>query len=46
GAGEQGFFPPFSWWPLYLAGGAALAFFGVAVGWWLWLIGLVVVTGS
>ncbi|WP_432546686.1 cytochrome c oxidase subunit 4 [Kineococcus sp. SYSU DK004] len=41
GAGEQGFFPPYSWWPLYLALGGALAFLGVAVGWWLFLIGMV-----
>ncbi|NAZ84861.1 cytochrome c oxidase subunit 4 [Kineococcus indalonis] len=40
GAGEQGFFPPFSWWPLYLAGAGAIAFAGVAVGWWLWIIGM------
>jgi hypothetical protein len=42
GAGEQGFFSPHSWWPLFLAFGGAIAFAGVAVGWWLWLIGVVV----
>jgi len=42
GAGEQGFFSPHSWWPLFLAFGGAIAFGGVAVGWWLWLIGVVV----
>ncbi|GAA0323745.1 cytochrome c oxidase subunit 4 [Kineococcus aurantiacus] len=42
GAGEQGFFSPHSWWPLYLAAGGAITFFGVAVGWWLWLIGVVI----
>ncbi|HEY9438644.1 MAG TPA: cytochrome c oxidase subunit 4 [Streptomyces sp.] len=34
-AGEVGFFSPHSWQPLALAVGAALAFLGVAVGWWL-----------
>ena len=42
GAGEQGFFSPHSWWPLFLASGGALVFLGAAVGWWLWLIGVVV----
>ncbi|GHI08308.1 cytochrome C oxidase subunit IV [Streptomyces cellostaticus] len=35
GAGELGFFSPHSWQPLALAVGGALAFLGVAVGWWL-----------
>ncbi|MFI1012421.1 cytochrome c oxidase subunit 4 [Streptomyces sp. NPDC020965] len=34
-AGELGFFAPHSWQPLLLATGGALAFLGVAVGWWL-----------
>ena len=42
GAGEQGFFSPHSWWPLYLAAGGALCFLGVAVGWWLFVIGAVI----
>ena len=37
-AGELGFFSPHSWWPLYAAGSAALAFMGVIFGWWLLLI--------
>ena len=40
GAGEIGFFSPHSWWPLYVGLAAALAAFGVAIGWWLFLIGL------
>ncbi|MEU4152404.1 MULTISPECIES: aa3-type cytochrome oxidase subunit IV [unclassified Streptomyces] len=35
GAGELGFFSPHSWQPLSLAVGGALAFLGIAVGWWL-----------
>lgn len=34
-AGEQGVYAPWSWWPLVLAGAAALGFLAVAVGWWL-----------
>lgn len=39
GAGEQGFFSPHSWWPLPLGFAAAVAFLGVAIGWWLFIIG-------
>nr|PZN47946.1 MAG: cytochrome C oxidase subunit IV [Actinomycetota bacterium] len=42
-AGEVGFFPPHSWWPLFVCLSAALAFVGFVVGWWLFLIGLVAV---
>ncbi|WP_062073495.1 cytochrome c oxidase subunit 4 [Demequina sediminicola] len=34
-SGEQGFYAPWSWWPLVLAAGAALAFLALAVGWWI-----------
>lgn len=37
--GEYGFFSPHSWWPLPLAGAAAVCFLGLAVGWWLFIIG-------
>ncbi len=40
GAGEQGFFPPYSWWPLYTAAAVALAALGVVIGWWLVIIGI------
>jgi Cytochrome c oxidase subunit IV len=40
GSGEIGFFSPHSWWPLWLAVGAALAFLGVIFGMWLVLIGV------
>jgi uncharacterized membrane protein len=40
GAGELGFFSPHSWWPLYVGLAAATAALGVAVGWWLFLIGI------
>lgn len=41
-AGEYGEFSPHSWWPLVLASGAAITFFGVAVGWWVCVVGFVV----
>lgn len=40
-AGEYGFFSPHSWWPLPLAAAAALTFAGLAVGWWMVTIGVV-----
>lgn len=42
GAGEQGVFPPYSWWPLPLGFAGALVFAGLAVGWWLSGIGMAV----
>lgn len=41
-AGEYGFFSPHSWWPLPLAFGALLLFLGLVIGWWLFIIGVVV----
>jgi hypothetical protein len=32
---ELGFYSPWSWWPIVLAGGAALAFLGLAAGVWI-----------
>jgi hypothetical protein len=43
GTGELGFFSPHSWWPLFVALASALAAIGVAVGWWLFLIGMLAV---
>ncbi len=40
GMGEQGHFSPYSWWPLVAAFGAAVVFTGLAVGWWLFFIGV------
>src|SRR5690554_7882003 len=34
-SGEQGVYAPWSWWPIVLAGGAALGFVAMAVGWWI-----------
>jgi hypothetical protein len=39
GAGELGFFPPYSWWPLWCALCLSTMVLGVAVGWWLVIIG-------
>lgn len=38
-AGDYGFFSPYSWWPLWLAGACAIIFLGLAVGWWLVALG-------
>jgi len=38
---ELGFFSPWSWWPIMLAAAAALAFLGLAVGFWISFIGVV-----
>jgi Cytochrome c oxidase subunit IV len=43
GTGELGFFSPHSWWPLFVGLAAALATIGVAIGWWLFLIGALAV---
>ena len=39
GSGEQGFFSPWSWWPLLLGISCAIGFLGMAVGWWILYIG-------
>ncbi len=38
-AGDIGMLSPWSWGPLVLAGSAAIAFLGIAVGWWVFYIG-------
>ncbi|MBX9718702.1 MAG: cytochrome c oxidase subunit 4 [Microbacteriaceae bacterium] len=35
GDAEQGFFSPWSWWPVALAGGAALVFLGLSISFWI-----------
>ena len=41
GAGELGFFPPYSWWPLWCGATLGLCVFGVAMGaWWLFIMGV------
>jgi cytochrome c oxidase subunit IV len=40
GAGELGFFPPYSWWPLWCACTLAVCVLGVVFGWWLFIIGV------
>ena len=34
---ELGFFSPWSWWPVFLAGGAGIAMVGLSVGIWVTL---------
>ena len=42
GAGELGFFPPYSWWPLWCAVALGFMVFAVAMGeWWLFIISVV-----
>ncbi|WP_166848463.1 cytochrome c oxidase subunit 4 [Isoptericola sp. BMS4] len=41
GAGDQGVYAPWSWWPLLIGSAAAVAFLGLAVGWWVLYIGFV-----
>ncbi|RLV49132.1 cytochrome c oxidase subunit 4 [Nocardioides mangrovicus] len=41
GAGELGFFPPYSWWPLWCGATLAVCVLGVVFGWWLFIIGAV-----
>ena len=43
GTGEIGFFSPHSWWPLITGMSAAVAALGAAIGWWLFLIGMLFV---
>ena len=41
GAGELGFFPPYSWWPLWCGGALAVCVYGIAIhAWWLFIIGV------
>ena len=41
GAGELGFFPPYSWWPLWCGAALAVITYAVALGaWWLLIIGV------
>lgn len=40
GAGELGFFPPYSWWPLWCSLCLVVVVLGVVFGWWLFVIGM------
>ncbi|WBQ02689.1 cytochrome c oxidase subunit 4 [Kribbella sp. CA-293567] len=39
GAGELGFFPPYSWWPLWCALTLSVIVLGLVFGWWLFIAG-------
>lgn len=41
GAGELGFYSPYSWWPLPVAFFAGVAFMGLAIGWWMFILGAI-----
>ena len=40
-AGTYGTFAPWSWWPLGLGVACAILITGLAVGWWVFIIGVV-----
>ncbi len=40
GAGDQGVFSPWSWWPFTVALAGAIVFLGLAIGWWLAYVGV------
>jgi hypothetical protein len=40
GAGDVGFFSPYSWWPLALGSCVAIVFLGVVFAWWLVALGV------
>jgi len=42
GAGDQSAFAPWSWWPLVLGVAAGVTFLGLAVGWWVAGVGIVI----
>jgi len=42
GDAEQGHFSPWSWWPIILAGAAALTVTGLAIGPWISFIGVAI----
>ena len=46
---DYGFFSPWSWWPITCAGAAAVAFYGIAMGWWIFpfgaLLGIIALVG-
>jgi heme A synthase len=46
GAGEVGFYSPYSWWPLPLALSAAVVALGVIFGWWLVMLGVLALAMS
>ena len=39
---DYGMFSPWSWWPITCAGAAAVAFYGIAMGWWIFPFGVVI----
>jgi hypothetical protein len=40
GDSEIGYYSPWSWWPIVLAGSLALTFMGLAIGFWIAFIGV------
>lgn len=46
GDAEQGFFSPWSWWPVMLAGSATIIILGLAIGFWIAFIGFALLAVS
>lgn len=40
-AGTYGEFAPWSWWPIGLGASVAFLFFGLAIDWWVFFLGLI-----
>lgn len=43
GSGEVGFFPPHSWWPLFMAAAFSIAMLGLVFGMWMVVVGIVAI---
>ncbi|SIO86337.1 cytochrome c oxidase subunit 4 [Nocardiopsis sp. JB363] len=42
-AGEYGFFSPHSWWPMFVALAVAFTAVGMAIGWWMLILGFMAI---
>lgn len=40
GAGDYGFYSPWSWWPLFIGFSCSIAVVGLAVDWWIVLLAI------
>ncbi|ORC21993.1 MULTISPECIES: cytochrome c oxidase subunit 4 [Rothia] len=40
GAGDYGFYSPWSWWPLFIGAACTIVVLGLAIDWWIVLIAI------